>query len=286
MSYEYQTTISVPVVIQGVPEGKAVKSPFPRRVQLRFRGEGWQLATLLLGSDTKLVLDANVRSAAVRVLTLNDVPEKVNLPAGVQPVAMKPESLFIALDSYSEKKVPVLADYEITLREGYGQIGPTIVIPESVVIGGATSVLKRIMGWRTARVVFENLRGPINTNVPLADTMTYMLVFDPPDVNFRINVQQFAEKLFSGLPIEVSSMPPDREVIFSPPRVDIVVRGGIDQLSGLSSTDFQASLDYNEILSDTSGMLEVGISAPDGVQVVSQRPQRHQYVVRKKIFAE
>ena len=95
-------------------------------------------------------------------------------------------------------------------------------------------------------------------------------------------VEPFAERSISGLAVEVSSLPADRDVIFIPPRLEIVVRGGIRRLANAAPTDFVASVDYERLLSDTSGQIEPTVQAPSGIQVVSRRPERLQYVIREK----
>ena len=109
------------------------------------------------------------------------------------------------------------------------------------------------------------------------------LSFSPPSINVRINVQPFAEKTIPGLTAQVQSVPPNREVILIPPKIDIVVRGDIEQLSELTLSDFEATIDFDAILADTSGYVSAKIDLPPGLQMVSRRPERHQYIVRKRL---
>ncbi|MCZ6776348.1 MAG: CdaR family protein [Ignavibacteria bacterium] len=283
MSYQYQVTAAAPLVIENIPAGRAIKTPVPHDLQMRFRGTGWRLAPLVWGSELTYALDLKTIPATQNALTLNDIAENLNLPAGIQPLDMKPDSIYILLDSQTQKRVPVILDHTVTFREGYGQVGNTIVTPESVTIGGAKSLLQRIDLWATTRISFENLKAPVDTDVPLAESASYMLSFSPPSVHVRINVQPFAEKTIPGLTIRVHSVPPNREVILIPPKIDIVVRGNIEQLSELTGSNFEATVDYDAILADTSGYVDARIDLPPGLQVVNRRPERHQYIVRKRL---
>lgn len=283
MSYQYQVTAAAPLVIENIPAGRAIKTPVPHDLQMRFRGTGWRLAPLVWGSELTYALDLKTIPATQNALTLNDIAENLNLPAGIQPLDMKPDSIYILLDSQTQKRVPVILDHTVTFREGYGQVGNTIVTPESVTIGGAKSLLQRIDLWATTRISFENLKAPVDTDVPLAESASYMLSFSPSSVHVRINVQPFAEKTIPGLTIRVHSVPPNREVILIPPKIDIVVRGNIEQLSELTGSNFEATVDYDAILADTSGYVDARIDLPPGLQVVNRRPERHQYIVRKRL---
>jgi len=283
MSYQYQTTVQVQLVVANVPPGMAIRTPIPRSLQLRFRGDGWQLAGVLLGSDPVVVLDVHALRPTQRTFTLTDVTEQLQLPLGLQPVGMKPESLFVHLDPFAEKKVPVLLDATVSFREGFGQVGATAVIPESVTASGARTVVERLRSWRTVHTKLEDVKSSVDMNVRLAIADDYLLSVWPEEVTVRIRVEPFAEKRFQGLAVEVLSVPPNREVILIPPRIEIVVRGGIEQLAGLTVGDFRATADYYSILSDTTGMVETEITSPSGVQIVNRKPERLQYIIRKRL---
>ncbi len=284
MREQYQATIAVPLIIENVPSSKAIQSPVPRYLHLKCESDGWRLAALTLGGEVRCVLDVASLPPAHAVLTLKDVMERVTLPPGIQPISMKPESVYISLDWFAQKKVAVVLDDQLSFKDGYGLVGTPTVSPETVQVGGAETVLKRITSWRTAHTTFDNLKGSVQTDIPLADTSSYKLRFWPAEVRVQINVQPYAEKPFSGLPVEVLSVPNNREVILIPPKIDIVVRGGIDQLSALSLQDFRASVDYSVVVNDTSGYMEPQVVPPPGIQLVSKRPERLQYIVRKRLL--
>lgn len=284
MREQYQTTIAVPLVVDNIPPGSAIQTPVPRYLYLRCTSDGWQLASLAMGGERRCVLDVGSLPAVQQVLTLKDVVERITLPLGIQTISMRPESVYVSLDRFAQKNVPVVLDCHLSFKEGYGLIGSPSVTPETVQVVGAETVLKRIGFWRTTRTVFDNLKAPVEEDIALADTSSYVLNFHPGRVRVQINVQPFAEKPFSGLPVEILSVPGNREVILIPPKIDIVVRGGIDQLSALSLRDFQASVDYALVIKDTSGFIDPQIVPPAGVQIVNRRPERLQYIVRKRLI--
>ncbi len=283
MTYDYQTTVTAPLIVKNLPQGMAINTPMPRTLQLKLRGNGWRLASQLTGHELECVLDLASLAPKQRVIILADVAERINLPIGVQAVDMKPESLFVSLERYAEKRVPVVIEPHISFRDGYGQVGSVVIKPESVTIGGAESVLRDISAWGSGRGAFTTLRASVDSDIDIIDTSMQTLTVSPTTVHFTINVQPLAEKIFSGLPVEVRGEQPNREVILIPPKIEIVVRGGIEQLSALTRNDFRATVDYNTILADTTGYTDVEVIPPSGVQVVARRPDRLQYIVRTRL---
>ncbi|HSQ75686.1 MAG TPA: CdaR family protein [Bacteroidota bacterium] len=279
---QYQITVAAPLVIDEIPEGMAVRTPVPRKVHLRFRGDGWRLAGLLMGSDIDVHIPFTSLPQGDRTITMNEVAERIAYPSSIQLVSMQPDTVAVRLDRLSSTRVPVMPDFTVSFKEGYGQVGAILLSPDSVTVMGAQSVLDQITSWKTSRTSFNELKAPVEQMVSLAQSEGPMVSCSPSSVRIRINVQSFAEKVFSGLPVDVHGVPPNRDVIFIPPKMEIVARGGIRQLASVLPVDFQIGVPYDRILADTTGTIEPEVIAPSGIQVVARRPEKLQYVVRKR----
>jgi len=280
---EYDVTVAVPFLLENIPPGIAIKSPLPGTVQLKFHGDGWRLAGLLLTREPKLVFSANALPRGNHPLVFNDIAEHVSLTPGIRLLDVKPDSIQVEFDRAIRKKVPVVLDCIASFREGYGQVGPTSVLPDSITLMGAESVLRTIETWKTEHRVFDNVKTSLDVDVPLAAPTPYSIDFSVPEVRISIAVEPFAEKAFRGIPVDVTGVPQNREVILIPPRVDIVVRAGIKQLSSLTQTDFHVSSDYEKIAADSTGEIDMDITCPAGVQLVTRHPEHLQYIIRKRL---
>lgn len=303
MGEQYQVTLTAPLMIVDIPRGWAIRTPVPRTIQLRYHGGGWRLALLELGTDPRLEVPfSSLRQAGFnpsgddsmlaavsssegtsRIITHFDIVELAPSRSGVRLVDVKPDSIYLALDRYEEKKVPVTLDVTPMFREGYGQVGEPTVMPDSVLVGGAAFNVRALESWRTARTVLEDLRTPVDADVPLASSTTTLLTVRPRTVRITLNVQPFAEKVLTGVTVEGTDIPANREIIFIPPKMEIVTRGGIKQLGTLVPRDFHITVPYRSILADTTGMVDPQVMGPAGIQVVSKRPERLQYIVRKRL---
>jgi YbbR domain-containing protein len=246
---------------------------------------------MLLGSEPEIVypivLSGGSEGVFRRVrmshmLSFSEVAERVSLRPGVALVSVQPDSLLLELDRFAQKRVPVIPDYVISFREGYGQTGPAVVVPDSVSLSGAVSVLAGISEWRTAKRTFTDVRTPIDVDVNLSASDLYDVSPSVERVRLTLTVEPFAEKVFTGLGVEITTPPADREVIFLPPKIEVVVRGGIKRLSNLGQKDFRVTVPYETIVADTSGAVDPSVVQPAGVQIVSKKPERVQYIVRKR----
>lgn len=283
LGYEYTVTRQIPVTLVHLKEGMALTYPVPKTMTVRLRGHGWQLAMLYLTPDVRYYIDLATVTKDGFMITESDLAEHVKLPVAVTPIDVKPETLMLALEPYREKRVPVLPQLALTYREGFGPVGTVQIRPESVTIAGAASIIEPIETWHTVFLRYDERRTPIDEELAIDDPESYSVEFRPKSVHVRLDVQPFAERTVTGIPITASSVPPNREIIFVPPRLDVTIRGGIDQLAKLSADDFEATVDFNQITQDSSTTIVPSLRSPDGIRVLRRSPERVQYYVRKKL---
>jgi len=279
----YQVNVSASVVIENVPVGMAIATPVPRILQLRFRGEGWQLVPLLFGTEPDYRIDARDLGAGSKTITMDNISSTFSPGGEVLLVGMIPDTVFVELERSATKRVPVTSDLNVMFRDGYGQVGQTVIEPDSITIGGAASIISSFDQWHTVRGTLENIQAPVNQVVALADTGVFRVALSPQSVRVRMDVQSLAEKTISGLPVEIYDVPHGLEVIVIPPKIDLVVRSGIQRLSNLPAGSFKVSAMYSEILAESSGTFVPDLDGPNDVQIIGKRPDRLQYIVRKKL---
>jgi hypothetical protein len=282
LGHQYQTTVVASVDIENLPPGSAVKSSIPRSLRLRLQGDGWQLVPVTMGTNLRFPIDVKSMPYQHRIITIRDVTERLSIPMGVQVASMTPDSIVVLLDTYTEKRIRVEPDLHLSFRDGYDQIGKAVVTPDSVLVGGARTVLDGIQMWNTKPIAQDNVRSPIDIIVPLSDTSGTRLGFTPDNVQVRVDVQPLAEKTFAGIPVEITDVPPTVEVIIIPPKVELVVRSGVQTLGSLVPEDLVTTIAFAEVAADTTGVLVPHVRLPEGVQLVSRRPDRVQYVIRQK----
>jgi len=282
MSGEYQTSVMIPLVPTNIKPGKTLLKPLPQSVTVEFKGGGWQLAGLYFLTDLHYELDLASVEKRVNFVTNQHLSERLRSPGGVQAVNVQPDTISVFLDDYTEKNVPVIPQLDIAFRENYGQVGKTVVEPESITIGGAKGILRDIKFWETKPQRFSEIKSDINANAELSDSLSSILILSHRWVRLHVNVQRIAEQEFKNIEIKVHGVPENREVILIPPQIDLLVRGGVEQLASLDRSNFTASIDYKSILLDTSGKIQPEISAPEGIKIIRRVPEQFQYIIRKK----
>lgn len=283
LGYEYQVTRQIPLIFEGLPEGTAFMYPVPTSLTVKLRGPGWQHLTALVTGQLVCIISLDGGNNRSRLLTDKDLRELIKLPTGLTAISFQPDTLLIDFDAYAQKRVPVILDLDMELREGFGIVGKPTIQPESVLIGGAARVLERIAEWHTERRKLTNLMEPVSSELNLRDPATRSLSLPQRSVHLTIDVQPFAEKVFRGLSVEALSVPPNREIVLIPPRIDITARGAIGILASVAKTDFQIFVNYESLVAETTGVIQPELRAPEGVNIIGRNPERVQFVIRKRL---
>jgi len=281
LGFDYTTTKDIPIVIQNLADDIALRQSPPDYIRARVRGEGWKLLGMKIGGDTKYIIDMENERSSVILRTSADLSERVRIPSGIDITELTPSQLTLELDPKIEIRIPIEPVLDVTFREGFNRVGPVSLNPDSVTIRGAESVISAIDRWKTKQLILRDLREPVRRTVDLSDSLSRILSFNIESSEIRFDVQPIAEKTISGLRVNVEGVPANREVAIIPPRIDLVIRGGINQLAAIDEESFSARILYRDILADTSGTITPRIDGPAEVRIVQRSPVRLQYVIRR-----
>lgn len=283
MTYEYTTSVSLPVQLKNLPTQLALKKSLPKSVTMKLKGTGWHLLKYTITGEKIFLIDASYSSKNSIIYTDYFISDYYLLPPEITLMDSSPDSIALDIDVSSEKKVKVITDVDLEFSDGYGQIGVPSILPDSVVIRGAKSILDTLNEWRTEKNKFVEISKALTATLKLTEPLQYILSLDKNEINYSIDVQPFAEKTFAGINIEIRLLPPNREVILIPPKFDLIIRGSIDMLADFSSEKIQAYIDYQNLLADSTGYIQPEITIPHSLQIVRKQPEQFQYIIRKRL---
>ncbi len=112
----------------------------------------------------------------------------------------------------------------------------------------------------------------MNTSVELSDSLSSIINLSVNRVNIYINIQQEADLYIPDIPISLKGGSPPETNKFIPPFVSLLIRGGIEEISKINRDNISVSLNYDQILSDSTGLLKPEITLPQNVNLISISP--------------
>lgn len=149
----------VEVVPRNLPEGLAIVTMDPERVSVTVRGRP-SLFDALEPSEVTAVVDLSDAEAGIVARVI-----RVELPDGLQAIEISPSEAVLALESFSERELPV----EISLEgnsDGQVSVGDPLVFPSQVKLTGAETRVNEVarvvsavdIDSITENMVFEGVR--------------------------------------------------------------------------------------------------------------------------------
>lgn len=283
MTYDYTTTYTIPIKLDNLPAGKILKYPIPKNLDVRIKGSGWHLTSLFFSGNLELTIDGKKLTANTVTHTDALVTENIKLSSPISILDIYPDSLNFVIEDCLTKKVRVKPLINLDFLEGYGQAGEIEVFPDSIFVKGSQSNIGSIIDWKTKPVILNNLNKPVHIKLPLQEPPEYIINIELKEVDLRINVQPFAEKSYTGINIETYYLPVNREVIFIPPKMDVILRGSIEKLSNLTNDSISAYIDFTTLVSDSSGYVNPEVNLPPDVKIIKTFPDRFQFIIRKRL---
>jgi hypothetical protein len=259
-------TLQVPVEILGTPEGMALAERPPSHVQVQMQGRGINLLRFLYNPPL-----VRVNATTDRV----EVREEIDLPQGasVRIESVTPASFEMALDPLSTRRMPVQNRVNIDVADAYELIDPPQLEPDSVQVEGAQSIVSEMEAWPTSPRTIENLRDTVEIRVPLADTLQGLVDVRPESIALVARAGRFAQET-REVTVEVTGVPAGQDLVsLQPSSIRIRYRVLFEDLfKARRSSDFFATVSYDQIRSDTTGYVMPRIGVPSDLLIRDPEP--------------
>lgn len=281
LSQNYVIDLSVPLNVK-LSVRQALGNELPSKINITVKGKGWDLISLRLSKNPSFNLDLTNYKRDVKISTLQEMRNLLNIPNTISVINIYPDTLDIAFDNLTEKMVKVKNNIAVLTKEGYVLIGEPDITPDSIKITGASSVLSKIKYLPTEYAAFGNINANITKTVKIRDTLNNIIKIAPKQVTVTFYIELAAEKELDGVNVIINGVPEDKEVVIIPPKIKLTFRGGIEQLSNISTEKISVQVDFKSIEKDSTGYVTPDIEMPDNLNLINYEPQQFQYIIKKK----
>lgn len=278
LSDYYYTNIDVKLSLVNFPVGYTTGTLIPDKVRLRVKGRGWKLLSLNVGPESEFVVTSDKDSGWHTISLYNFLESNRWLLSDVDIISIQPDSLRFFVERTISKKLPLIPDLHLEFKPGYGLASDIILNPDSVMVTGPASYLKPMKIIKTENKSFGPLDAKMESEVGLPKINGF--TFDANVIDVLLDVQKIVDKQFDNILVEVSSVPPGKEVVLLPNKIALNVRGGIEILGKLNENQFHANIRYEDLVRDTTGSVAPDIEIPKNVTLQYLKPERLHYIIR------
>lgn len=279
LSKDYYITIEFPVRVINFPEGYSSGTKLPEKISAKIRGNGWKLVAVNLGAESEYIISAGNDTGRKYFNLHNYLSDNQWLSSDMEVIDLSPDTLSIYIERISEKKVKIIPDLNLEFKPGYGLATEIKVFPDSTIISGPTSYLKRINSVFTEEIKLSDLDSRVVEQVNLKSItgMNYSV----NTASITLDVQKIVDKNFDNLVVSVIDIPGDREVVLLPNRISVGLRGGINILGKLNEDEIKTYVYYRDVVLDTLGSVAPHVEIPKNTSLIYTKPDRLRYIIKK-----
>lgn len=278
MRESYSLVIEVPIVVERLPEGRALGQAPPQRARVMVQGEGWELLKL-----RRRPPELPISTTDERVDVYAAASEMNRFPPGVSVQGAIPSNIVLDLEPRITRTIPVRVRTRLQTAELYDFLGPPTVVPDTVQVSGARSIVNTLQSWPTVLLEREGVNRTFTASVPLSDTLSGLVTTSVRSVRVTVQAELFTEAT-REIDVRTEGAPPGTDPIrLIPSRVTVTYRIPVDQFERAQETSaFYAFVPYEVALSDTTGTVQPILHLPEDLFVRDARfePRRLQYRIR------
>lgn len=252
-NFRQKFDFEVPLVVHyvNVPVGIALSSKLPQEITLYIQDSGTAFfnysqkkkkKSFFINIDLEAASTSSASYLVNQTSLLNLINEKL-LPTS-QLKSFYPDKIDINYSLLIQKELPVAVNGNISPASGFIFLDSILVEPSKVVAYGNKDDLDSIQVIHTLPVDSENIDKDWSVFADLQIPEGIKVSDDK--VKLSATIEEFTEKSFE-LSVVCKNLPPNLRVHFFPSVVELKVSVGLSEYSQLSKSDFEISVDYNEL---------------------------------------
>ncbi|MCB0725629.1 MAG: hypothetical protein KDC73_13115 [Ignavibacteriae bacterium] len=277
----YNIELSIPLHVH-VTNNQALSENLPENITVVASGKGWDLLNLMISRDKDFSLDLSNIKNDTKLNTRQLLSERLDVPSNVSIVSVDPETINISFEKVFKKYVKVRNNVALQLADGYEIIGEPRIIPDSVLVSGASSIVSNIKYLSTEYKLVKDVKENVTETVAIKDTLSNIIRIEPSMVSVTFEVDLLAERKFNDLDITIENLPDDKEVLLVPPKLGLSLRGGVNELADINPGDIKVIVRYGDIENDSLGFIIPEIILPIEASIISLTPEKLQYIIKNK----
>ena len=291
LSKEMTGRIKYPVRYTDFPKERALLNELPQELDLTLEGPGYSiLKTRLSGNKPPVIIDVSDMNYTIVedgsrfrffVLTygLRDMIKR-QMRAEFDISRINPDTITFEFDKLTRKRVPVIANVDVSTQRQFMVNGDITCIPDSVFISGPESIIDTIDLLLTRQEKFVQLNQTHSATL-MVESIPKISI-SQKKVEVTIPVEQYTEAVFK-LPIKLINVPDTARIRLFPDRINIQCIVPLSDYNNLADAPLEVVIDFAGIDVRTTSRLRVEVrNIPDYLRSFKFNPEQVEYLIEKR----
>lgn len=280
---EYETDVSIPVRLRGVPDNVVITSEPAGQVKVRVHDKGTALLNYLfaqrfypvtlnfedyLSHDNHVALPTSTFQRAV----------SAQLGSTARIVSIQPDTLEYFYSEGQAKRVPVRFSGRVSGGRQY-YVSDTIFTPDSVDVYAIPSAFDTIIAAHTESIDYGQIEDTLHADVHLVSGKGVKFV--PDVVKLTLPVDIYTEKTVD-VPIEGVNFPADKDLRAFPSKVKVTFQVPMSHYKDITAEDFRILVSYEELVSLGDAKYTVHLRRqPQGITQIRLNPSQVDFIIEQ-----
>lgn len=279
LSRQYETRISFPVSYRNIPFSHFSNNNLPSHINFHFKGSGFELFRVHLRKrPDSIQVDVARLLGTLKAMDFPTITLRNQFPGDQKAYRTSPETIPLSFTPRNVKRVPVVAVYNVTFKNQFGQQGNLILRPDSVDLSGPADLISKVNSVSTRPIQLKNVSKSTFQGIQINTEGLKGISLSQPYVYYYLPVEQYTEGILE-LPVELPVSQRSRVTLF-PPKVKISFLVAINNFKNVGPGDFQviAEVPFPEIPSELNVKLK---RFPRGIHGVKIQPETVNYLIKE-----
>ena len=284
MSNKYSSDRVVEVEYM-LPQGKAFSELPAEKLKATFEGSGWDLMKDYLFGAKKIVkvdlsrerppgIDQATLLSRISDLSLNKRKLKITKTI--------PSTLYLDFKNEQRKRIPVRLKSDITFAPGYFRTAEPLLIPDSIDIFGAKSLLDTISYWETVPVTYQDQKDSFRVQVRLAEKLPRLIRLSQRNTDMEVPIEKWTEKKIYADIRAINA--PDSLLTLFPKQIETTFTVPLSRFARMTVDSFSIIADLQNVpLNTVNNTVPVLVEKqPQGIRGLTINPKVVQFFVENQ----
>lgn len=242
---EYSYEMRLPVTDVALGDSLTLASPPPDTLTVSVSATGKQLLRQKW-RDRGLRINASQYTTGRHQVALTANNVALVGPTGELALedVVGPKQVTLNIDILADITLPVTPNFVAEADEGYAIVTPFSISPDSAILFGPRSVIRRFHDIATEAKQLKGLRDDVVVSLALDSPPMHGLSVAPESVTVSLHVMPVKTRVFESVPVRIFNAPPNQEVASQPATVRVEITGPPSDVDLLETGVVTASANY------------------------------------------
>lgn len=278
--YNYNTNLNIK--INEVPKHVIIDTT-TKTINVNIKANGLKLWQYNLSSKTLKIRFKDFKKESTQlIISQNSILNRIvnNFNFDSEKISIENDEIAFKFRKKATKKVPIKIFAQLSFKSGYNTLQSLQYKPDSIVITGSKSELKKIKYVENQKLVLKNikdtLKGKIGLKMPSENIEATI-----SQVEYYLPVIKFSEKTLM-VDIKTINIPDSLQLTTYPNKAKVSFLVSLKSYDKISDLDFQVVCDYKKRYEQDAIMIPQLIKTPEDIINPKMHINKVDYLIKKK----